>query len=351
VALNLAALKSRVTDAVAARRAAWRWLDHLARAGVRYRTDFGDRLAASVAYYGFLSLFPILLLGLSILGFVLAGDVSKQVTVVESINEALPGVGPTIVENLAAVMANRGSAGIIGLVGLALSGLGWVDALREAIRTVWHQPKPELNLVRRKLADVVVLAGLGLTVLLSLAIAAIGAGVTRQALSLVGLEGSGSAAVTLTVVSLALALVTDTLLFLYLLFRLPAVARPARRVLRGAVFGAVGFNVLKLVGTFYVGRTVDNGVRVYGTFAVVVGLLVWINLVSRFVLFAAAWTVTCAQDADVRPSGTAEEDDGIPAPDRAGGRDVEDPTAPEAAGADPYPAEPDRPALTRDRPD
>lgn len=314
-------LKQRLTRVVEGRRRAWAWFDHLFLAGQRYREDFGDRLAAAVSYYGFLALFPLLLLGVSVLGFFLAGDPLRQTRVYEAIATNLPGVGDQIAENLGAVAEHRRASGVVGLAGLLLAGVGWVDKLREAIRAMWHQPAEKANAVVRKVRDVAVLAGLGVTVGLSLGVAAIGTGLTGWVLGTVGLEGSLVARATLPVVSYALALVADTALFTYLFFRLPQVTRPRGRVLRGAVFGAAGFAVLKLVGTVYISRTVRTGAEVYGTFAVVVGLLVWINLVSRFTLFAAAWTVTCEGDADVRPSGTADRADPYPQEQRDDARE------------------------------
>ena len=64
------------------------------------------------------------------------------------------------------------------------------------------------------------------------------------------------------------------------------------------------FEILKTVGSLLVKGATHN--PVYGVFAVVVGLLVWINYLSRFTLFVAAWTVTAPFDTDVRPSGTAD---------------------------------------------
>lgn len=298
-------LKQRLGRFVEARRRAWGWFDHLALAWARYREDFGDRLAAAVSYYGFLSMFPLLLLGVSVLGFFLAGDPLRQGRVFDAITSNLPGVGDQIAENLSSVAEHRRASGLIGLAGLALSGLAWIDKLRESIRAMWHQQAEKANVVARKVRDLGVLAGLGVTVALSLGIAAIGTALTGWALARVGLTDSPVARVTLPVVSYALALVADTMLFTYLFFRLPRVTSPRGRVLRGALFGAAGFALLKLVGTVYIARTVRTGAEVYGTFAVVAGLLVWINLVSRFTLFAAAWTVTCDGDVDVQPSGTA----------------------------------------------
>ena len=109
--------------------------------------------------------------------------------------------------------------------------------------------------------------------------------------------------VLLRIAGYALAIAVDLALFLFLFTRLAKVATPRRQVLKGALFGAIGFEILKTVGSLLVKSATGN--PVYGIFAVVVGLLIWINYLSRFTLFVAAWTVTAPKDSDVRPSGTA----------------------------------------------
>jgi membrane protein len=149
----------------------------------------------------------------------------------------------------------------------------------------------------------VVLAGLGVTVAASLAVTALVTAATSYLLHLVGIEETLGAKVVAGIVGLLVAVITDTLLFAYIYTGLPRLRTPLRRVLRGALFAAVLFEILKLVGTFYIKRTTHN--PVYGTVAVAVGLLVWINLVSRILLYCAAWTVTAAGHSDLEPSGTA----------------------------------------------
>ena len=86
---------------------------------------------------------------------------------------------------------------------------------------------------------------------------------------------------------MALALLADTVLFAILLSRLSGAHQPWRQVRTAAFLGAVGFELLKLVGTFLIVRTTQN--PVYATFGVIVGLLIWINLVSQLLMFVAAW--------------------------------------------------------------
>jgi membrane protein len=87
--------------------------------------------------------------------------------------------------------------------------------------------------------------------------------------------------------------------------RLPRISQPIKKVFKAALFGAVGFEILKFAGAYYVARTTTKGQATYGTFAVVVGLLLFLNLVSRLILMTAAFAVTKPYDSDALPSGTA----------------------------------------------
>lgn len=278
-------------------------LDHLIRAYQRYSADTGDRLAAAVTFFGFLSFFPLLALAVSLLALVLRDDAVS--TVVRTVNDYSPGLADQL--GLRELLRNNTKAGLTGLIGLAgllLSGLGWVDALREALRTIWHQNVQAGNVVTKKLADVLILAGLGIALVVSVLVSAATGSFTGLALRLVGLDDSVVAAVLVKVIGIVASLLTSTVIFLYLFIRLPKVQTPWRRVVKGAVLAAVLFEVLKQFGAFYIARTTQN--PLYGTFAVVVGLLVWINVVVRMLLLAAAWTVTAPYDSDVAPSGTAD---------------------------------------------
>ena len=101
----------------------------------------------------------------------------------------------------------------------------------------------------------------------------------------------------------------DVVIFLWLLRVVPSVSYPLRRLLPGALFGAAGFEVLKLLGGYYL--SLISGSVTASAFGGAVGLLVWINLVARFAFFTAAWTATlrrveaappAAGDADRSPA-------------------------------------------------
>ena len=276
-------------------------LDHLVRTYQRYQSDAGDRLASAVTFYWFLSLFPILLIAVYFTRLALGDDAGQQVT---------DGLGPYLGTATAGAIADvvqhsAGKAGLIGLGGTLLSGLGWIAALREAIRTVWHQNVKAGNFLVAKIADVVALVGLFAVIAASVVVSGAETAATKNVLSFLGLSNTATARLVTGVLSYALGALIDVGIFSYLFVRLAKVPTPLGRVLKGAVFGAIGFEVLKFFGAFYIGRTTTKGEATYGTFATVVGLLLFLNLVSRLVLYTAAFTVTAPYD-DVELSGTAD---------------------------------------------
>jgi membrane protein len=278
------------------------FLDHLVRAYSRYSEDAGNRQAAAVTYYGFLSFFPLVVLAFSITGFIVDAFPSAQEQVVKAFNDYLPGLSSKL--DISTIGNAKVATGVVGIAGLLWAGLGWVDALRDAVRTMWLHETEVGNIAIKKLNDVLILAGLGGLLLVSTLTTGSASSAATFLLDRMGTSGP-LAHVLLTIVGLVLALCVDVAIFVFLFTRLPRISTPFRRVLRGALFGAIGFEILKVIGAVLVARTTNN--PIYGTFAVTVGLLIWINLVTRWALFTAAWTVTAPFDTDVPPSGTSDE--------------------------------------------
>lgn len=275
------------------------WLDHVIRAYGRYRADAGDRLAASVTLPGFLSFFPLIALAFAVLGIVLHGDPSAQRRVLDSIGGYLPGIlcgpgHPCGASNQIDVGKLGGaavSAGVIGAVGLLIGGLAWVSALRAALLALWHQDGKRGNFIVKKLRDLFVLAGLGVGITASVGVSGLANSATGHVLDWLSLHGTlGSLVV--RVVGIALSLGVNCALFAFLFTNLAQTSAEHVRTGRGVLFAASGLVILQLVGATYIRHTTGN--PLYGTFAVVIGLLLWINVICRFTLFAAAWTVTAA---------------------------------------------------------
>jgi membrane protein len=339
-----------VAGAVASVRRRRPFVDHAVRAYGRYTTDGGDRLSAAATYFAFLSFFPIIALAFSVVGFVVDAYPSARADLTRQINEYLPGLADKL--DVSSIGDAKVGVGIVGLAGLTLAGLAWIDALRDAIRLIWHQDVAVGNLITRRLRDLRVLGGLGLTLLASLVVTSLSTSATGAFLRWIGLAGSGPARWVTAVLALVVALAIDMVVYLYIFLRLPghqtekkiglwSVPEPdqRRRILRAAVLGAVGIEILKLLATWLVGRTAGN--PVYGVFAVVVGLLIWINIVMRWTLFVASWAVTAPYDSDVPPSGSSETAAGSSAPAAGASAGAAEPAAgPSTAPAVPAPVEP-----------
>jgi membrane protein len=269
-------------------------VDHAVLAYQRHNEVAGGQVAAAITYYGFLSFFPLLALTFAVVGYlsVIYPDAKDNVTAaVEAAFPGLLGTGTGQI-NIDDIVNARKGAGLIGILGLLYAGLGWVDALRTGLRRVFGTEHVPLALVRKKTGDAVVLILLGLALLASVGVSTLATDATQYALGHVGLAGSFAASAVLKVVAVLLALVVDTLLLSILFSRLPGADISWHQVRSGARLGAVGFEALKLVGTFLLARTTSN--PLYATFGVLVGLLVWINLVSRVLTYAAAWAATQA---------------------------------------------------------
>ena len=121
----MAGLKDRATGMLRRQRARRPWLDHLIRAYQKYKDANGDHVAAAITYFSFLAIFPLVLLGASIAGFVLANNADLQQRLEDVISENVPGsLGDTLSQAVQSVIDNRGSIGVIALLGVAYAGLG-----------------------------------------------------------------------------------------------------------------------------------------------------------------------------------------------------------------------------------
>jgi membrane protein len=305
---RLARIKAGAAARWAAVKARWTWLRHVVAAWQRLQDNNGSQYAAAITYFSFLALFPLLLLAVSVVGFVVHSDPAAEQSFLSHITDQVPGsLGQTLKTSLRAAIDSRASLSIVGLLGVLFTGLGWVGNLRAAIDAVWGRTREKLGFVKAKLSDLLVLAGLGLGAVLSIGLTVIGTSVTDQILRSLGLDGVPGATVLLKLLGIALAIAGDVLIFWWVLVRLPQIELAARLALYGALLAAVGFEVLKVVGTYTIAHTANSPTA--GPFAGVIAILIWIQLVARWLLFSCAWTATLADDR--RPSAPAADE---PAP-------------------------------------
>lgn len=244
----------------------------------------GNRLAGAVTFFGFLALFPLLTVALAIAAAALSQQRVDELQ--KDIADQASGLSDAI--DLNSLVDNAATVGVISGVVLLLSGLGWVETMRGSVRAIWRLPQDPGQVFVRKAWDCVVLLGLGVVCLLSLGVSAGATTLARRLADAIGLTGGAGRAV-LTVVGFLVAVGADLLLFAYLLGPFPRITDQSRRALfGGALIGAVGFEVLKVALSSYLGSVA--GRSLYGAFGVPVALLLWIDFVARLLLYCAAWT-------------------------------------------------------------
>lgn len=265
------------------------------RALHRFNHFRGTRLAGTVTFYGFLSVFPILVLAFSVTLRVVGPDGVAQLE--QFVEEYIPGIADELA--LQQVRRSAASLQVVGAVTLLVTGLGWVDATRASVRSMWGLPDRHGFFLWRKLIDLVALVGLGALVALSLVASTWVSGEGERLLRWLGQDGSTAGVVVTNVLAQVLASLTATLLVAYILSGLPRIRVPWRVLLPAALVGGVALEVLKRLLIGYISGFAGN--NTYGAFGVPVALLVWIYVVARLLMVVAAWTAERCQAPLVQP--------------------------------------------------
>ena len=239
----------------------------------KFGDDQGGSLAALVAYYAFFSLFPLLLVFVTILGFVLQGDPSAR----QSVENSALGQFPIIGTQLHHIGGLHGhvAALVIGLVTSLLAGLGVTQAAQNAFDRVWAVPfKDRPNFLQSRARGLGLLASLGLLFI----VATLASGLVTGGL------GHG---LVVKVTGIVLSLLLNFGLF-FAAFRLMTSRTVSSRELRsGVIVAGVLWEILQAVGGYYIGHVFKKSTSTYGTFGLVIALLVWLHLGAQVTLYSA----------------------------------------------------------------
>jgi YihY family inner membrane protein len=241
----------------------------------KFGDDDGGRLAGLIAYYGFFSLFPLLLIFVSVLGFVLSGHPDLRQQIVDSALGQFPVLGNSIQSGakLHGLDGNWPSI-IVGGATAIWAGLGVAQSAQVAMNTVWDIPRAQWpNFVFRRVRALGMLTLLGTIVILSTFVS--------------GYGSSGVLSAGLSYLGWGLAALLNLALFVLAFQILTAQELRWRHVLPGAIVAAVLWTMLQVVGGYYVTHQLQSSSDVYGTFALVLALLVWIALGAQIALFSA----------------------------------------------------------------
>lgn len=282
-------LLDRAKGVLADLRSRYPFVDHAVRAVQHFSSVQAAILAGAVTYFGLLSFFPIIALVFAGLAIAVRFYDGAETAVLDALRSVLPGVFDQL--DLGGIEQAATAASIIGVVGFLYSGLGWLSTMRSALQNVFEVPADERgNMFLGKATDLLVLATLGVVLIVSVAASSAVTSLTTGILDVIGLGDVPGISVLVTVLGIALGVAASTLLFFVMYRLLGKPELPARPLWRGAFVSAVGFEVLKLAATLVISGTATN--PIYGAFAVIIAMLVWINYFSRLALLGASWAVT-----------------------------------------------------------
>ncbi|WP_326618921.1 YihY/virulence factor BrkB family protein [Streptomyces decoyicus] len=259
---------------------------HLWRAYERMLRVHWTRLAAAITFTSFVALFPLLTVAAAI-GAALLSD--GQLHKLEGkIAEQLPGISAQL--HISALVDNATTIGLVAGGALLLTGIGWVESLRDCLRAVWEKDNERTNFFRGKLRDGVLLLGVGGVAVLSLACSTFASAAVGKVAEVTGLPEGGIGSVLLSVAGFVIAVLADFLLLAYILTRLPGVHPPRRAVVIAGLLGAIGFELLKLLLSGYLQGVASRSM--YGAFGTPIALLLWINFTAKLLVYCASWTAT-----------------------------------------------------------
>src|SRR3954452_7173560 len=157
-------------------RARYGWFDHVMRAQERYQDSKGDFYAAGITYFTVFAIFPMLMVGFAIAGFILANQPDLLTQIEDKIKTTVSGdFAQQLVQLMESAIDSRTSVGIIGLATAAWAGLGWVGHLREGLSQMWGLQRGEPpGFVKGKLSDLVALLSAFAAIVITVGLTALG---------------------------------------------------------------------------------------------------------------------------------------------------------------------------------
>lgn len=241
----------------------------------KFSDDQAGNLAALIAYYAFVSVFPLLLVLVTVLGFVLSGNPKLQQDVLSSALTEFPVIGTQLQNNIHSIGTSGGELSI-GLVGTFLGARGVASAVQNAMNQVWAVPRrarPGFPFSWLRSFALIGVIGLGVLVTTGLSGVSSWGGHLFGPWSRVGI--------------IALSLVLNIALF-WLGLRVATAAQVTWRELRlGAIISALVWQALQYIGGYFVSHELRHASSLYGIFGLVLGLLAWFYLQAQLTIYAA----------------------------------------------------------------
>jgi uncharacterized BrkB/YihY/UPF0761 family membrane protein len=256
-----------------------------------WRRHITGRNASVLAFFGFLSIFPLMLVATTILGFVLEGNEELQQEIIDGALDDIPVIGQELAADPTSIQGSVWAL-VIGLVAALWSSTKAFVGLQMAQDDIWEIPVDDRDAMPLQ-------RGKALLGILFVGIAQIGSVVISGAVSAADLPLGGR-------VLLLTATVAINVLTLLAMFRwLTSASLTWGELWPGAVIAGIGFTVLQYFGTTLVKRLIDNASDTYGQFALVLGLVTWLGFLAIIALMSTELNAALARRRAVTPPDPA----------------------------------------------
>lgn len=249
----------------------WPWVGLLLAVQDRFSELQGGAVASSITLNVFVSLFPLILVVISVVGFISGSNHNLTHRIIDDLG--LTGnAAQTMTNAIDTARRSAKAASIIGLLGLAWSGLGVIAAVRRGVNLPWQVTGQG---IRDKLIGVPWLAGAAVIFIASFALSTL----------LDFLPGF------LAPLAILIGLGVNFGLFLWTFWLLAIVRVPWRRLVPGAIVAAVGFEILKVLGSVLVPRLVASSSALYGSLGIVFAVITWLLFFGRLLVYSSVLNV------------------------------------------------------------
>jgi YihY family inner membrane protein len=257
------------------------WLGFPVGVVKKFGDDKGGNLTALLAWNGFFALFPLLLILVTVLGFLLASHPAFEQRVLRSTLAQFPIIGDQLQDNIHVLRANTIGL-VVGLVGFLWGARGVTQAGQHAMAEIWNVPgKHRPSFATRQARGLLLLLVFALGVIATTALASLAVLVSHS--------------LAFTLANLVASAAVNTGLFLLGFRVLTPRQIPTRQLPLGAAVAAVLWVLLQSVGGYLVGHNLKHASQIYGFFAIVLGLLSWLYLAAEATLYAAEVNVVRAR--------------------------------------------------------
>jgi membrane protein len=307
------------------------WVQKLkpVRVLLHYTESRGPLLASGLSYQAIFAVFASLWVGFSVAGLLVDANPDIRRAFFQVLNESVPGLidtgsGDGIVDpddlQTGVVLSWTGA---IALGGLLFTALGWLASARDAIRVLFGLPGELLNFLLLKLKDTGLGIGFGAALLISSALLVLSTQAVGGMLDFLGVDEESLFAVIVgRTIGLLLMFALDTAALAALYRLLSGLSIPLKRLFAGALLGAAGLGALKVLGSALLGGASRN--PLLASFALIIGLLIWFNLICQVILVAASWISVGMADAgliaDPRIAAEQRKQEAAEAKERAAAR-------------------------------